>query len=64
MVQSRKGLWDEVLVPVWPVHQSNLTWPPRQGLLGESGFKVLANRFIPAVREAARYTEGYGFHGG
>src|SRR6202035_5544711 len=36
-IQSSEGPWDEVLAPVWPVHQINLTWPPRQGLLGESG---------------------------
>lgn len=52
-IQSHEGPWNEVLVPVWPVHQANLTWPPRQGLLGESGLEVLANRFISAAGAAA-----------
>ncbi len=51
-IQLREGPWEEVLVPIWPVHQGNLTWPPRQGLLGESGLKALADRFSPAVVEA------------
>jgi hypothetical protein len=42
--QQREGSWEEVLVPVWPV-RGNLNWPPRQGVLGESGLEVLIGRF-------------------
>jgi hypothetical protein len=52
-IQLREGLWQQVLVPVWPAHQGNLTWPPRQGLLGESALEVLTDRFMHAAGEAA-----------
>ncbi len=50
-IQSCEGPWDEVLMPIWPAHEGNLTWPPRQGLLGESGLEVLANRLLPPLQE-------------
>jgi len=52
-IQLREGPWEEVLVPVWPVPQGDLTWPPHQGLLGESGLRAFADRFSPDVGEAA-----------
>jgi hypothetical protein len=44
--ELREGPWDEVLVPVWPIQGSPM-WPPRQGLLGEIGLELLAERFSP-----------------
>jgi hypothetical protein len=49
-VQMRDGPWDEVLISVWPAQQTDLTWPPQQALLGESGLKFFAERFGPVAK--------------
>jgi hypothetical protein len=44
---TRKGPWDQTLVPVWPTSQNSQTWPPYYGLAGEFGLDELSARLSP-----------------
>jgi len=40
-----EGPWNQVLMQVWPLMSNSQQWPLNQGLSGDWGLEVLANRF-------------------
>jgi hypothetical protein len=44
-LQSRSELWDQVALYIWPIQQTQISWPPANGLFGEVGLQAFSERW-------------------